>query len=136
MTTPSLPVVASEQINRSIDAEMARARKSHAGFFRGGASVPDVPVREKQPPRVLIVRPQGKCKDHPLVGNVRPHYSGGECLAFRDAESAADHARINGWNLRLELDKHPDFPWPTQDALDVTPAQIAEYEAGRVNAAA
>jgi len=135
MTTPSLPVVASEQINRSVDAELARTRKTHPAYFRGGASVPAEPV--KQPPRVLIVRPQGKCKDYPLVGNVRPYRGSTDaCLAFRDAESAADHARINGWNLRLELDKHPDFPWPTQDALDVTPAQIAEYEAGRVKAAA
>ena len=123
------PATARDLIDKQIDGELAKARKSHVGYFRGGASVPPVPAREKLPPRVLILRRQGTSLDYPLVGNVRP-YAGtiGDRLAFRDVDAAAEHARANRWHLRVELDLPVGYPLPTMDSTEVSAEQVAEWE--------
>lgn len=127
---------ARDQINRQIDGELTRARKSHAGYFRGGASVPPVPVRETLPPAVLIVRKQGTSKEYPLKGRVC-HVRGthGDVLAFRDIDAAAEHAKINGHHLRLELDVAPDYPWPRMGQTEVCREQVAAYQASKAEQA-
>lgn len=124
------PATAADQINRQIDGELAKARKSHVGYFRGGANVPALPAREKLPPPVLIVRRHPMSKTHPLVGNVRPFIGNtGDKLPFADLDAAAAHALLNKWHIRLELDKPFEFPWPTMRQTEVTPEQIAAWEA-------
>ena len=62
--------------------------------------------------------------------------SGREALPFRDAEQAGDFARAHGLNLRLQLDVSPDYPWPLHDRAEVSPEQIAAWEAEQAAKAA
>ncbi len=133
--TPS--AAAPDPIAKQIDNELTRARKNHAGYFRNGANVPPVPLRETLPPAVLVVRRQGTSREYPLKGLVcQVRGTHGDVLAFRDIDAAAEFAKNNGHHLRLELDVAPDYPWPRMGQTEVCREQVAKYEAAKADTAA
>lgn len=135
MQPTSSPATAADPIAKQITDELNRARKKHAGFFRGGAFAPALTEREKMPTPVFYVRQHRNSKTHKLAGFLRPFDPSWDKVALRTLDEAGELARKNGWNLRCELDKPDDYPLPRAKDTEVSAEQLAAYQAAKAEPA-
>lgn len=130
-STSSPATTTADLIDRQITDELNRARKKHGAFFRGGASAPALTEREKMPTPVFYVRQHRNSMTHKLVGFLRPFDPSWDRVALRTLDEAGELARKNGWNLRVELDLPTGYPLPLAKETELTPEQVAEYQASK-----